>query len=302
MADGSLVQSQGIWKSTIKWGSTAVYTSFEVFDSGGMWKMLIGKPLLEQLCAVHDYAQDIISIPSYPKPSIVTNLYNSPSAPMKGMPAPPPKQSMPIPVDRANAPMFLIATIPADVMDTQAVSAEEQHVFELSSHLTQSRIDEYTATLAKMGAHIVVASNRPKISMVTESSTFTPCSPSIATVSPSVRDDTSKENNIWPIHMDASEHLGEIPNFPKTTQKNNVYTRNSDPFNKDHIAEVLKSIMIGEDLSTEQRQQRAYLYERLNELESAGIIRRIAPEEVKAASPTVLAQKAHGSEGLPFEE
>ncbi|KIK33112.1 hypothetical protein CY34DRAFT_36383, partial [Suillus luteus UH-Slu-Lm8-n1] len=39
--------------------------------------------------------------------------------------------------------------------------------------------------------------------------------------------------------------------------------------------------------------QRAFLYDRLNELESMGIIRRIAPEDVKAASPTVLAQKAH---------
>ncbi|KIK35303.1 hypothetical protein CY34DRAFT_42628, partial [Suillus luteus UH-Slu-Lm8-n1] len=39
--------------------------------------------------------------------------------------------------------------------------------------------------------------------------------------------------------------------------------------------------------------QRAFLYDRLNELESAGIIRRIAPEDVKGASPTVLAQKAH---------
>ncbi|KAG2058527.1 hypothetical protein BDR06DRAFT_843292, partial [Suillus hirtellus] len=39
--------------------------------------------------------------------------------------------------------------------------------------------------------------------------------------------------------------------------------------------------------------QRAFLYEWLNELENARIIWCIAPEDVKAASPTVLAQKAH---------
>ncbi|KAG2100646.1 uncharacterized protein F5147DRAFT_560134, partial [Suillus discolor] len=36
-----------------------------------------------------------------------------------------------------------------------------------------------------------------------------------------------------------------------------------------------------------------YLYERLNKLKKAGIIRRIEPEDVKAASPTMLAQKVH---------
>ncbi|KAG2748529.1 hypothetical protein P692DRAFT_20685477, partial [Suillus brevipes Sb2] len=122
-----------------------------------------------------------------------------------------------------------------------------------------------------------------------------------------------------------------------------VFTRNSDPFKPERVAEVMCSITIGEDLSVEQwlqvsnlceefadtfalavsevypvtfknfkltfpagstfstkvnqrpltPPQREYLYERLNELEAAGIICRIAPEDVKAASPTVLAQKAH---------
>lgn len=48
--------------------------------------------------------------------------------------------------------------------------------------------------------------------------------------------------------------------------------------------------------------QREYLYNRLNELEDAGIIQRIAPEDVKAAAPTVLAQKAHSAAGIPIEE
>ncbi|KAG2744354.1 hypothetical protein P692DRAFT_20703864, partial [Suillus brevipes Sb2] len=73
MANGSLVPSQGVWKGSLKWGSVTVATSFEVFDSGGIWKMLIGKPLLEQLNAVHDYAIDQISFPSSPASIIVTN-------------------------------------------------------------------------------------------------------------------------------------------------------------------------------------------------------------------------------------
>ncbi|KAG2748530.1 hypothetical protein P692DRAFT_20687363, partial [Suillus brevipes Sb2] len=62
MANGSLVPSQGVWKGTLKWGSATITTSFEVFDSGGVWKMLIGKPLLEQFGAIHDYALDQITL------------------------------------------------------------------------------------------------------------------------------------------------------------------------------------------------------------------------------------------------
>ncbi|KAG2048909.1 hypothetical protein BDR06DRAFT_894571, partial [Suillus hirtellus] len=47
--------------------------------------------------------------------------------------------------------------------------------------------------------------------------------------------------------------------------------------------------------------QREYLYEQLNKLKKAGIIRHTKPEDVKVASPTVLAQKAHGSGSLPVE-
>ncbi|KIK47923.1 hypothetical protein CY34DRAFT_47231, partial [Suillus luteus UH-Slu-Lm8-n1] len=60
MADGSLVPSTGVWMGTISWGPTNIRTSFEVFPSGGSWRMLIGKPLLEQVCAIHDYSSDAI--------------------------------------------------------------------------------------------------------------------------------------------------------------------------------------------------------------------------------------------------
>lgn len=44
--------------------------------------------------------------------------------------------------------------------------------------------------------------------------------------------------------------------------------------------------------------QREYFYKTLDELLQAGIVRPIAPEDVKACSPTTLAQKAHSGEGI----
>ena len=38
-------------------------SSFEVFPSGGRWSLLIGKLLLKQLRAIHDYGTDTIKLP-----------------------------------------------------------------------------------------------------------------------------------------------------------------------------------------------------------------------------------------------
>ncbi|KAG2359044.1 hypothetical protein BDR07DRAFT_1175502, partial [Suillus spraguei] len=48
---------------TISWGPINVDMSFEVFPSRGSWCMLMGKPLLEQVCAIHDYSKDAIMLP-----------------------------------------------------------------------------------------------------------------------------------------------------------------------------------------------------------------------------------------------
>jgi hypothetical protein len=64
MADGSLVPSTGVWTGHVTWGPVQVETSFEVFPSGGFWRMLIGKPLLEQSGALQDYSNDSILLTS----------------------------------------------------------------------------------------------------------------------------------------------------------------------------------------------------------------------------------------------
>ncbi|KAG2056676.1 hypothetical protein BDR06DRAFT_836047, partial [Suillus hirtellus] len=60
MANGAEVPLHGIWTGTFQWDKVKARTSFEVFNSGGNWSLLIGKPLLEQLQAIHDYTNDTI--------------------------------------------------------------------------------------------------------------------------------------------------------------------------------------------------------------------------------------------------
>ena len=64
MANGSVVLSTGVWAGNLEWGPLRIQTTFEVFPSGGLWQMLIGKPLLEQVKATHDYSTDTITVPT----------------------------------------------------------------------------------------------------------------------------------------------------------------------------------------------------------------------------------------------
>ncbi|KAK1221910.1 hypothetical protein PQX77_015269 [Marasmius sp. AFHP31] len=57
MADGALVPGVANWEGTVRVKGLEMKTTVEVFDSGGQWDLLVGKPLLEKFKAVHDYAK-----------------------------------------------------------------------------------------------------------------------------------------------------------------------------------------------------------------------------------------------------
>ncbi|KAL1657800.1 hypothetical protein GGF50DRAFT_21639, partial [Schizophyllum commune] len=62
MANGARVRSSGRWSGSMVIGRTSVCVEVEVFPSDGDWELLLGKPILQQLHASHDYATDTITI------------------------------------------------------------------------------------------------------------------------------------------------------------------------------------------------------------------------------------------------
>ncbi|KAK1222436.1 hypothetical protein PQX77_014721 [Marasmius sp. AFHP31] len=60
MADGALVPGVASWHGKVRVKGLEMETTLEVFDSGGQWDFLFGKPLLEKFGAVHDYGKDVI--------------------------------------------------------------------------------------------------------------------------------------------------------------------------------------------------------------------------------------------------
>ena len=62
MANGIIVPSQGVWKGRLELGGLQSEGEFEVFDSGGSWEFLFGKPLLCCFNAMHDFNTDTVTI------------------------------------------------------------------------------------------------------------------------------------------------------------------------------------------------------------------------------------------------
>ena len=62
MSNGIVIQSKAVLKGMLELKGICMEGEFEVFDSGGGWKFLFGKPLLRRFQAIHDYSSDTVSI------------------------------------------------------------------------------------------------------------------------------------------------------------------------------------------------------------------------------------------------
>ena len=75
MANGVIVPSQATWIGVIDLGGAEVEGVFEVFDSGGGWAFLFGKPLLRTFKAKHNFEDDTVTITG--ANNVSTTLENS---------------------------------------------------------------------------------------------------------------------------------------------------------------------------------------------------------------------------------
>jgi hypothetical protein len=62
MGNGVIVPSVAVWRGKMKLGEVTIEGESEVFDSGGSWVFLLGKPLLRLFQAKQAYGPDTVSI------------------------------------------------------------------------------------------------------------------------------------------------------------------------------------------------------------------------------------------------
>jgi hypothetical protein len=80
MANGNIVSADAKWSGTIEINGIRAKGDFEVFNSGGGWAFLFGKPLLQSFKAEHDYKSDSITIANDFQSTIIRNQVAHPRA------------------------------------------------------------------------------------------------------------------------------------------------------------------------------------------------------------------------------
>ena len=62
MANRTIILSQARWEETMQLKNVTIKGSFKVFDSGGNWAFLLGKPLLQWFNAKQNFGMDTVEI------------------------------------------------------------------------------------------------------------------------------------------------------------------------------------------------------------------------------------------------
>ena len=77
MAEGSIVKPKAVWEGQMEIGGVQVFGSFKVFESGGSWEFLLGKPTLTALHSIHEYMGDTITIENKGLSAVLKNQVNN---------------------------------------------------------------------------------------------------------------------------------------------------------------------------------------------------------------------------------
>jgi hypothetical protein len=221
MADGTIVPSRGRWSGEVTLGGQTANGSFEIFPSGGGWSLLFGKPLLRTFKAIHSYDDDTLKIPHNGDWTILTNKYLEPTA-------------------AENA-----STLKGDV---------------------ESPLRQVLTSILANGEHVDKRSLLEKFVSAAETThpvSYKPKRQGRRTRNRLKRNEDEPyhvqalptTDNVW-IVQDATlkpDDLGSLQPEVELDVDASFFTRATDPHNPRRVAEILKNVSVGADLSDEQR-------------------------------------------------
>jgi hypothetical protein len=218
MADGTIVPSYGRWSGGVTLGGRTAKAAFEIFPSGGGWSLLFGKPLLQAFKAIHDYEDDTLRIPHNDNWTVLTNKYAKPTV-----------------IDEARMLKGDVDSPSRQVLTTILTNME--HI-DKQSLLQEFIAVEPTFTVThKLKRQGRWTRNRLKRD---EHCQHSPPMDNVWTI----QDATLKQDNVGALQPEIE--LDDNTSF---------FTRATDPHNPRRVAEILKNVSVGTDLSDEQRGQ-----------------------------------------------
>ena len=296
MADGNLVKPRAVWEGRMEIEGVQFVGSFEVFDSGGNWEFLLGKPLLMALHAIHEYTNDTILIENNGVSALLKNQYSATK-----------KASQDEERRRLRNP---------NEQTGIKGSEEKLPLREVNASLCNS--NELTVDLAYIGT--------AKFDKTTSTHTAEPQNDTPAATIEIDVDILKSEESVFTRLTEpwkkerVEEILKQVKIGPDLNNEEHERVREflsqwADVFALS-VTEVRQvenavhhlDISPGTTFSTKVGQkpltppQRKYVYESIDTMLKAGIIEQCLPDQVKCVSPTTLAQKAHTNSGLVLEE
>lgn len=226
MANGTCVPSAGRWIGNVHLGTQNVRSTFEVFPSGGGWSLLFGKPLLEQFKAVHDYGNDTIYLPkdNGERDTVVNSQSETPkhdaekrTKSLQGEYTPPSRQvSLLNHTKSEQINKHNIPDVTVIPAKSETAPAEEQSCKKRRGR--RSRLKE--------------RKNR----------THVPQGPGFW-------------DAVWTIGDSTITGNGDMQPEVEIDGNTSLFTRQTDPFKPKRVAEILRQIKIGSDVSAEEREQ-----------------------------------------------
>ena len=273
MADGSVVPSTGTWSGLLQWGRLQTTTTFEVFPSGGSWRMLIGKPLLEDFNSVHNYATDSITLTQGNITDTIHNFKHHLNT-TNALPA-----YAIYPIINENPPLD-------NTIDSDNISLDDTFLVDNRDTSNENKSGDVLATS-------ILSNNDNVFTRLTDKGPYHP--PRVAkildtvTIGPLEECEKAKVRNLISEFADVfALSVREVKQVDLPTFRLNM------PKDVEYPTKVNQRPLT--------QAQKEWYMPVLNDLTAAGVLREIRPDEVKAAHPTVLAQKVHGSPGLSMDE
>ena len=278
MGNGVLVPSLAVWRGRVRLKEVTVEGEFEVFDSGGSWAFLLGKPLLRSFRAEQAYEPDTVSIrDDSNKKEILLNEIKRPRAggDMPGVnltldvkqrdsvaggssETKPPSREV-----QDNVPHKLTETHTDNTTPPVNILTSSEAKTDLESVLTRETEPHKPERVRRIIQEVTIGSdvtNEQRQSVHDILEEFADCFAL-----------SIKEVNVIPHAV----HKLNIPNG--ATFRTKIPPRSYNP------------------------DQRAFIDDKVDEMLEADIIRPIHPSEVRFVAQTVLAQKVHEGHGLNIE-
>jgi hypothetical protein len=279
MGNGMIVPSLAVWKGKMRLGNVMIEGEFEVFDSGGSWAFLLGKPLLRLFQAKQSYRPDTVSIRG--KDNIKETLHNQ----IKKARAIGDKPGVSLTLDVKQREVIIGGSsemkppsreVPNNTHrnTTEAHTDDQTHPVYITTKETSKADPESVLTRNKD------PQNPERVNRIVKEVTIGP-------------DITQEQREIVQKLLEeyadcfalSIKEVNAIPgavhklNIPKdATFQTKIPPRSYNP------------------------DQRAFVKGKVNEMLEAGIVCPIHPSEVRFVVQTVLAKKTHERQGLSIEE